>query len=90
MIVPIVLLVLFVVIVVWANIPEPKQGMQYWDVISFNPFVNPSECPVACKMVSLDSTDATPSILMDSMPDKSRCSYQQDTIVYPCPTKCCA
>ena len=85
-----IILLAFVALVIYSNIPKPKPGMQYWNVITLNPFVNPPECPRECKMFSLDTVDATPSILMDSLPDKSRCGYQEDTIVYPCSSKCCA
>lgn len=65
----------------------PKMPM--WDRITFNPFMKAAECPIGCENISLTNSDLTPSILIDVLPQKWLCGYQKDSIVYPCPSRCC-
>lgn len=89
MIAALVILATLVFLVFISNVPQLKPKMQYWNVISFNPLSKPPDCPMECKMRSLDDLDGTPSILLDSISNQ-RCTYKKNTIVYPCSSKCCA
>jgi len=79
----------FISLLIYSNYTGPVPPQKMVDRITFNPFSMASECPMGCDVVSLVDSDLTPSILMDVIPQRF-CGFKNGTIVYPCPSKCCA
>lgn len=93
MILELIIMALLILLFIYSNpsimqAPSTTEPLIY-DRITFNPFIKAPECPRGCKKFSL--SDWSPSVLVTD-PTQNICGYRQyenDSIIYPCPSNCC-